>query len=133
MHFKLDNFKPIKSAEIKVNDLTLIFGDNNTGKTYLAYALYGLLSKWGNVALGIEFLDKEQRKSFLGNKQIKINKRDLNKEEILNSLALAYAKTMASEVFLSQSELSPKIQLLNIDFVKNKKLKDKLVKMIGFI
>lgn len=123
MHFKLDNFKPIKSAEIKVNDLTLIFGDNNTGKTYLAYALYGLLSKWGNVALGIEFLDKEQRQSFLGNKQIKINKRDLNKEEILNSLALAYAKTMASEVFLSQSELSPKIQLLNIDFVKNKKIK----------
>ncbi len=123
MHFKLDNFKPIKSAEIKVNDLTLIFGDNNTGKTYLAYALYGLLSKWGNIALGIEFLDKEQRKSFLGNKQIKINKRDLNKEEILNSLALAYAKTMASEVFLSQSELSPKIQLLNIDFVKNKKIK----------
>ena len=123
MHFKLDNFKPIKSAEIKVNDLTLIFGDNNTGKTYLAYALYGLLSKWGNVALGIEFLDKEQRKSFLGNKQIKINKRDLNKEEILNSFALAYAKTMASEVFLSQSELSPKIQLLNIDFVKNKKIK----------
>jgi predicted ATPase len=48
--------KPIKSAEIKVNDLTLIFGDNNTGKTYLAYALYGLLSKWGNIALGIEFL-----------------------------------------------------------------------------
>ncbi len=123
MHFKLDNFKPIKSAEIKVNDLTLIFGDNNTGKTYLAYALYGLLSKWGNIALGIEFLDKEQRQSFLGNKQIKINKRDLNKEEILNSLALAYAKTMASEVFLSQSELSPKIQLSNIDFVKNKKIK----------
>jgi ABC-type cobalamin/Fe3+-siderophores transport system ATPase subunit len=123
VHFKLDNFKPIKSAEIKVNDLTLIFGDNNTGKTYLAYALYGLLSKWGNIALGIEFLDKEQRQSFLGNKQIKINKRDLNKEEILNSLALAYAKTMASEVFLSQSELSPKIQLLNIDFVKNKKIK----------
>jgi hypothetical protein len=32
-------------------------------------------------------------------------------------------KTMASEVFLSQSELSPKIQLSNIDFVKNKKIK----------
>jgi hypothetical protein len=30
---------------------------------------------------------------------------------------------MASEVFLSQSELSPKIQLSNIDFVKNKKIK----------
>jgi hypothetical protein len=44
----------------------------------------------------------------LGSKQIKINKRDLNKEEILNSFALAYAETMASEVFLSQSELSPK-------------------------
>jgi hypothetical protein len=82
-------------------------------------ACNGILVKWGNIALGIEFLDEEQRQSFLGSKQIKINKRDLNKEEILNSFALAYAETMASEVFLSQSELSPKIQLSNIDFVKN--------------
>jgi hypothetical protein len=37
----------------------------------------------GNIALGIEFLDEEQRQSFLGSKQIKINKRDLNKEEIV--------------------------------------------------
>jgi hypothetical protein len=58
------------------------------------FIFYGLLSKWGNIALGIEFLDEEQRQSFLGSKQIKINKRDLNKEEILNSFALAYAETM---------------------------------------
>lgn len=44
MQFKLENFKPIQSAEIKVNDLTLIFGDNNTGKTYMVYALYGQTS-----------------------------------------------------------------------------------------
>ncbi|CAC9457397.1 hypothetical protein BHECKSOX2_199 [Bathymodiolus heckerae thiotrophic gill symbiont] len=55
MQFKLENFKPIKSAEIKVNDLTLIFGDNNTGKTYIAYALYGLFSKWNDIVFDIEF------------------------------------------------------------------------------
>jgi hypothetical protein len=77
---------------------------------------------FANIALGIEFLDEEQRQSFLGSKQIKINKRDLNKEEILNSFALAYAETMASEVFLSQSELSPKIQLSNTFRNRNKNI-----------
>jgi hypothetical protein len=38
----------------------------------------------------------------------------------VNSFALAYAETMASEVFLSQSELSPKIQLSNIDKISVK-------------
>ncbi len=64
MQFKLENFKPIQLAEIKVNDLTLIFGDNNTGKTYMAYALYGLLSKWDNSVFGIEFFTKQEQKEF---------------------------------------------------------------------
>lgn len=54
MQFKLENFKPVQSAEIKVNDLTLIFGDNNTSKTYMAYALYGLLLKWDNIKIKID-------------------------------------------------------------------------------
>ena len=35
---------PIKKAELELGDFTIIAGQNNTGKTYLVYALYGFLS-----------------------------------------------------------------------------------------
>jgi len=34
----------IKKGEINLNDLTLLCGSNNTGKTYVMYSLYGLLN-----------------------------------------------------------------------------------------
>jgi len=34
---------PVKDAELTLSDLTIIAGSNNTGKTYLAYTLYGSL------------------------------------------------------------------------------------------
>lgn len=37
------NIGPIKGAELDLGDLTIIAGQNNTGKTYLVYALYGFL------------------------------------------------------------------------------------------
>ena len=43
-HFK--KLGPIREAELELGDLTIIAGRNNTGKTYLAYALYGLLKLW---------------------------------------------------------------------------------------
>ncbi len=36
----------IKKAELELNDLTIIAGGNNTGKTYITYSLYGFLKKW---------------------------------------------------------------------------------------
>ncbi|MBA4719368.1 MAG: AAA family ATPase, partial [Nitrosopumilus sp.] len=38
------NLGPIKNAEIELNDLTIIAGKNNSGKTYIAYAIYGFLN-----------------------------------------------------------------------------------------
>ncbi|MDM8517001.1 AAA family ATPase [Desulfobacterales bacterium HSG16] len=37
------NIGPISKAEFDLKDLTIIAGANNTGKTYLAYTLYGFL------------------------------------------------------------------------------------------
>ncbi len=42
--YKLKNIGPIKEAELELGDLTIIAGENNTGKTYLTYALYGFLN-----------------------------------------------------------------------------------------
>ena len=38
------NIGPVQNAELELGDLTIIAGQNNTGKTYLVYTLYGFLS-----------------------------------------------------------------------------------------
>ena len=45
---RLKNIGIMKQAEFSLGDLTLICGENNTGKTYAAYALYGFLKSWSN-------------------------------------------------------------------------------------
>lgn len=39
--YKFENIGPVKEADLSLGDLTVIAGGNNSGKTYLAYALYG--------------------------------------------------------------------------------------------
>ena len=46
MKFRFKNLGPIKEADLELGDLTVIAGRNNTGKTYIAYALYGFLKRW---------------------------------------------------------------------------------------
>ena len=53
MKFRFKNLGPIKQADLELGDLTIIAGRNNTGKTYLAYALYGFLKhlkRWSTTA-----------------------------------------------------------------------------------
>jgi len=46
LRFRLKNVGALDEAEIDLADLTVICGENNTGKTYAAYAIYGLLREW---------------------------------------------------------------------------------------
>ncbi len=48
MKIKVKNLGVLKQAEFCINDMTIICGKNNTGKTYATYALYGFLSEWRN-------------------------------------------------------------------------------------
>ena len=43
---RLKNIGILKQAEFSLGDLTIICGENNTGKTYAACALYGFLKSW---------------------------------------------------------------------------------------
>jgi len=45
MNIEFEQLGVIKKGEINLNDLTLLCGPNNTGKTYVMYSLYGLLDK----------------------------------------------------------------------------------------
>ncbi len=46
MKVTVQNLGILKNATFELGDLTLIFGLNNTGKTYATYALYGFLENW---------------------------------------------------------------------------------------
>ncbi|EDW6139397.1 ATP-binding protein [Salmonella enterica subsp. enterica] len=50
MKIKIANLGLIDEAEIHVKDLTIVCGENNTGKTYVTYALYGFLKLWRRLA-----------------------------------------------------------------------------------
>ena len=47
LKIELKNLGILKHAEFSLGDLTIICGENNTGKTYATYALYGFLDSWG--------------------------------------------------------------------------------------
>jgi hypothetical protein len=49
MKFELKNVGLIDEANITLADLTIICGENNTGKTYVTYALYGFLRSWRQI------------------------------------------------------------------------------------
>lgn len=48
MKIKLKNFGVLKQAEFELGNMTIICGQNNTGKTYATYALFGFINFWKN-------------------------------------------------------------------------------------
>lgn len=43
IRFRFEHLGPVREAELELGNLTIIAGKNNTGKTYIAYTIYGLL------------------------------------------------------------------------------------------
>jgi len=46
MKIEIRELGALKSAEFSINDLTIVSGQNNSGKTYATYTLYGYLKLW---------------------------------------------------------------------------------------
>lgn len=59
--FRFRNLGPIEDAELELGDLTLLVGRNNTGKTYIAYTLYGFLKMWKAMPHAAEVLARAGR------------------------------------------------------------------------
>ncbi|EDO9816171.1 hypothetical protein GZH74_001306, partial [Campylobacter coli] len=55
MKIKLKNIGMLDEAEFEVGNITLICGENNTGKTYATYSLYGHLDFLHNNLTGVFF------------------------------------------------------------------------------
>ena len=48
MKFEIKNLGIVKEANLELKDLTIITGENNSGKTYIAQACFGLLNELNN-------------------------------------------------------------------------------------
>lgn len=71
MKISLKNLGILKQAEFSLGDLTIICGENNTGKTYATYALYGFLISWRDL---VDFtVDDTKIQTLLTHGGVKIN------------------------------------------------------------
>lgn len=61
MKFNFNSLGGVDTGTIELGDLTIICGPNNVGKTYISYAIYGLLrhfKRWVDLSLSSEELSK---------------------------------------------------------------------------
>ncbi len=72
MRVKFERLGYVDSADIETGGLTVICGANNTGKTYLAYAIYGLLKFWPH-AVDIFHHEEEMSYHKSGNLAIEVD------------------------------------------------------------
>jgi predicted ATP-binding protein involved in virulence len=61
MKFKFEQLGPLYQGEIELADLTIICGENNTGKTYITNSLYALLIAWQQL-LAWDLSEEDMRK-----------------------------------------------------------------------
>ena len=112
--FRFKNLGPVKEAEMELGDLTIIAGRNNTGKTYLAYALYGFLRIWKEWPglTGDFFLLNPLHVDIVrligsavneGHAKRKVDRETLNRErkELLQTLTRAFSEGVLPSVFSS--------------------------------
>lgn len=73
MKYMFDNIGLIDQAEIELADLTLLCGENNTGKTYLTYGIYGFLRTWRFLLRQVLVKDLYEKGSNAGNYNVDLN------------------------------------------------------------
>jgi predicted ATPase len=93
MKITIKNLGALKQAEFTLGEMTIICGDNNTGKTYATYALYGFLSSWREGLLPIDVPSKNVSELMSeGVTHIDINNYIKNYERILSDGCAEYTK-----------------------------------------
>ena len=86
---------------MQIGDFTLLCGQNNSGKTYATYALYGFLAYWQQ-SLDIIHVSQSIVRTLLteGSVEIDIQQYIKNAPEIMRKCSEEYTKTL-SHVFAS--------------------------------
>ena len=123
--FAFENFGFVKNGNIQLNDLTIICGDNNSGKSYLSYIIYGILKDLNNL---IDFpIDNKDHilKTWHENQYIELNlnnyQEKINKKEIGNLFSKKLDEYFSTISYFNDSKI-------NVDFaevmLKNKSIEE---------
>lgn len=91
MKFKFEKLGLLDEAELELADLTIICGENNTGKTYATYAVYGFLRSWRKLLHKVLAHDIE--KIAKGNNALKVDLNEMFTGKVnyyLNELSKKY-------------------------------------------
>lgn len=111
MKFYFENLGLLEKAEIELSNLTIVCGENNTGKTYATYAIYGFLKSWRRFIYPV--LANEIGSLIEGKNNYKINLENIFKGKInfyLNKLSEQYISTLP-EVFASREDAFTKTKM----------------------
>ena len=103
MKVTLSNLGVLHQAELEVGDLTIICGSNNTGKTYITYALYGFLRTYARF-LKLD-VDDVQIDELLSKGVIRIDLREYAEKAnaLLERACKTYTRSFPS-IFASQAK-----------------------------
>jgi len=141
--FKLENIGLIEATEVTLNDFTLICGQNNTGKTYITYSIYGFLHSWNDLIdfdIDKNVFDELEENGFYS---IDITVYENKLKDILSELSVQYTNRLSSifsvdddwfkgskfEVLISNPKLNLDIEIENTfssakkDMIQMKKAK----------
>ena len=116
--YRFRNIGPVKDAELELGDLTVIAGRNNTGKTYIAYTLYGFLKMWETLPHAKRLLLRHKRSEDdfpdlqhvaeqlirNGRARFPLNREAIDRQRtvVLHELTRIFSKQAMSDVFSSQ-------------------------------
>jgi AAA15 family ATPase/GTPase len=94
VRIKIQNLGALRQAEFSLGEMTILCGDNNTGKTYATYALFGFLYFWRDL-LSITVKD-QQFNALLAEGVVHIGLADYieQAEKILADGCIAYTKRL---------------------------------------
>ena len=104
MKIRIENLGVLGQAEFELGPLTLICGDNNSGKTYATYALFGFLSNW-SVFLSVDIPEStidELVKNGVARLDVDSYAKQL--QEVLWQGSERYMRMLPTRVFSSKSK-----------------------------
>ena len=105
MKIQVKKLGALEQAEFELGDMTIICGNNNTGKTYATYALFGFLSFWRE-AFSIR-ISEEKILQLLNEGTIELDLQDYikNAQKILKQGCKAFTEQLPT-VFASSGKYS---------------------------
>lgn len=97
MHLRVENLGPLREAEVDLSkSLIVLTGPNNTGKTYLAWSVYGLSQARTQSPLKVPILD-EWAQSMMGSSSHELDLETMPSgrlQELLLALAASYREQL---------------------------------------